>query len=249
MKITDLLKKVSLVAAVSAVALPAYASDHELEVDIEEVGPKVVVIATKNAGPFTFNVVDTTTGEGIDKRTRRKLTMTNGVVEQVVVNEGGFIGKYSFFLKGDGEAGSSHGFFNLGGTSFNLSAVITEGTDLSDVVEDQVTPFLDHLADTKEHALEAAKQKALALKERFEEEEALRLEEEKALALKLKQEEEARQLEEQRLLEAKKLEEARQLEEARKEEEELLRLETLRLAEERRKELNEQLEKKEGDEL
>lgn len=227
MKITDLLKKVSLVAAVSAFALPAYASLSGDEFDIDDVldGPKVAVIETVNTGPFTFCIVDTTNGEGLAEKTKRKITMTNGVVEQVTVTVDGFVGKHFFFLKGEGDAGSSNGRFNLGSVLFDLSTVIKGELSLTDGVEHQVTPFLKALADTKEHALEVAKEKALAKKEYAEEQEeiarelaeekalAKKLAEEKALALKLKEEEEAQVLEEERLkLEALSLEAEKQKE-------------------------------------
>ncbi|HBN21927.1 MAG TPA: hypothetical protein DD412_01660 [Holosporales bacterium] len=209
MKITDLLKKVSLVAAVSAFALPAYASDHELDIVEDEMvgGPKIAVVDTVGAGPFTFSIIDTTTGEGLLEKTKRKMTVTNGSVEQVVSDVDGFIGKYSFFVKGEGDAASSNGLFNLGGVVFDLSTAIKDEVSLGEAVETHVAPFLASLADSEEHALEAAKEKALTKKAEAEEVAlALKLAEEEALALKLAEEEEARELEEAERLEALKLE-------------------------------------------
>ncbi|NCP62495.1 MAG: hypothetical protein GW748_04205 [Alphaproteobacteria bacterium] len=225
MKITDLLKKLSLPAVAVAFALPTYASLSDDELDVVVDGPKVVVLDTINAGPFTISVIETTLGE----KSKRKMTMTRGTVEQVVVNVEGFVGKHSYFREGDGELGSSNGLFSLGGVVLNLNAAMVQDMSLSEAVETQVTPLLKSLAESKERAYEIAEEKALEKKAYAEEQEELarqlaeeealakKLAEEEALALKLEAEEEALALrleaEEARRLE----EEALRLAEAQKE--------------------------------
>ncbi len=222
MKITDLLKKLFLPAVAVAFALPTYASLSGDELDSVVDKPKVEVVDTVNAGPFTISVIETTIGE----KSKRKMTMNNGIIKQVVVNIKGFVGKHSYFSDLDGELGSSNGLFSLGSVVLNLSAAMVQDMSLSDVVDEQVTSLLDRLAESKERAYEIAGEKALAKKayaeEREElarqlaEEEALakKLAEEEALALKLEAEEEALALKLQAEEEARRLEaEAFRLEE------------------------------------
>lgn len=226
MRITDLLKKLSLPAVVAAFALPTYASLIGDELDIVVDGPKVVVLDTINAGPFTISVIETTLGE----KSKRKMTITRGTVEQVVVNIEGFVGKHSYFRAEDGELGSSNGLFSLGGVLLNLNAAMVQDLSLSEAVETQVTPLLNSLAESKERAYEIAEEKALAKKAYAEEQEELarqlaeeealakKLAEEEALALKLEAEEEALALRLEAEEEARRLEaEALRLAEAQKE--------------------------------
>lgn len=191
MNITDLLKKVSLVAAVSALALPAYASlsVEESDVAAQEVdGPKITVVNTATSGPFTLSITDTTTGEGDLEKTKRKMTMTQGVVEKVVFKVEDFSGSHSYLTMGEGEFASSNGLFDLGAINFNFGAAIEDPDLLGELVEAQLTSFLANLADTKENALAEAEKKALAKKELAEAEEALteKLAEEGALNLEEK---------------------------------------------------------------
>ena len=182
MKITDLLKKVSLVAAVSAVALPAYASgivDGADEVAVEA----LKVHATAVAGPLSFQIVDHKNGN------KKIMTMTNCFVEQVSVNVEGFVGKHSFLtiVGGDDLMASSNGIFKF----FNLGAAMREEMTPTEAVATTVTPFLEGVADSEEHARDAAEEKALEKKALAEEQEALarQLAEEEALAKKLVEEE------------------------------------------------------------
>ncbi len=164
MKITDLLKKLSLVAAVSAFALPSYASDHEGGVD--EALEEAKVHATAASGPLTFTIVDHESGK------KKIMTMTNCKVMQVVVDEEGSLGKQSYLLMGDESQlmASSNGRFNLGGTTFDLSEAMGEEGDLADCVAKIVAPFLEGVVASEDEALALAKEKALAKKAKAEEE-------------------------------------------------------------------------------
>ena len=178
MKITDLLKKVSLVAAVSAFALPAYASDHEL--DVEEVLDAPKVHATAVFGPLTFNIVDHPSGK------RKIMTVTNFDVSSIFVEVDGYTGRHSYYtVIGDEEPmKSSNGLFK----NLDLSEFMNEEKTFSDAIKNKVDNFLGSIADTEEHAREIAQEKALAKKAKAEEAQVLEEERLKLEALSLEAE-------------------------------------------------------------